>query len=112
MTTQMYAEKARLSVVDFTIDYTPDIDEVDPTDQLATSVWTVAGDLVIDDGTQFATKTATVWVSGGGNVGEVSRLTNIVTTVGGRTFHYVLLVKIVTFIPKDPADDPIEIPIL
>ena len=103
--TQRYAEKARLDLIDFSIDYTDEMAQSDPTDIITASVWTKEGNIVIEDGTLFTGTTSTVWVSGGGQVGEISRLHNVVTTNGGREFHYTLIVKMVTKQPQPPSED-------
>ena len=111
---QEYAEKAGAEVIDYVIDYTDDLAESDPVDDISTSSWVVVGNLVITDGTVYTTKKSTVWVSGGGRVGEVSRLTNTVTTVGGRTFIRTLLVKMVTKLARSEVQDLVtyEVPVI
>ena len=102
---QEYAEKAGLEVIDFTIDYTDDLAESDPADEIISSAWVKVGSIVIADGSQFTIATAIVWVSGGGRVGEVSRLTNTVVTTGGRTFIRTLLVKMVTKLARTEPEE-------
>lgn len=53
-------------------------------DTIATSAWTVTGGLVIDSQSHTTTST-TVWLSGG-TVG-LQRITNRITTAGGRTLE-------------------------
>jgi hypothetical protein len=103
---QEYAQKAGSELLDFIIDYTDDLSETYPVDDIITSSWTVVGsDLVIVDDTIFTWDTATVWVSGGGRVGDVHRLTNTVTTMAGRTFVRTLLVKMVLKYTKTEDED-------
>lgn len=106
---QVQAEKTPGDVCDFVIDYTTDLEAVAPNDTLATSSWVKVGNIVIDDDTGRDDTRAWVWVSGGGRVGEISRLVNTVTTVGGRQFVRTLIVKMVTALAKRPEDPIVEI---
>ena len=106
---QVQAEKTPGDVCDFVIDYTTDLQAVAPNDTIITSSWTKSGNIVIDDDTGRDDTRAWVWVSGGGRVGEISRLVNTVTTAGGRQFIRTLIVKMVTALAKLPEDPIVEI---
>jgi hypothetical protein len=67
-------------VLDYEIDWAMALD----TDTIQTSVWTVPAGFTINSQSHTAT-TATVWLSGG-NVG-VQKITNKITTAGGRTIE-------------------------
>lgn len=72
-------EKER-RVLDYTVDWTKWLDEVE--DTIATSTWIVPTGLTKVTETN-TTKLATVWLSGG-TVGTNYTVTNRITTVGGR----------------------------
>jgi hypothetical protein len=101
---QVRAEKAPGDVADYVIDYTKDLQQIAPNDTIQSSTWTSTGNIVIDDATGFDTLRAWVWVSGGGRIGEISRLTNTVVTVGGRTFVRVIIIKMVTALAQIPEE--------
>jgi hypothetical protein len=107
---QDFAEKLNAEIIDFTIDYTEDLAESSPGDTIVTSAWVVVGDLVIDDGSGYTDNTATVWVSGGGRNGNISRLTNTITTAGGRQIVRQLIVKMVNKLAYYEEEDPVTIP--
>jgi len=102
---QVRAEKAGGDVIDYVIDYTKDLQAVAPDDQIDSSSWAKVGNIVIVDGTGFDTLRTWVFCSGGGRVGEISRLTNTILTVGGRTFVRVIIVKIVTALAQIPEEE-------
>ena len=69
--------------LDFTRDWSDWLTAVG--DTIATSTWTVPDDLVIGtNGQTNDAMTATVWIKGG-TAGRIYRVTNRITTDGGRT---------------------------
>lgn len=81
---------------DEVLDYQVDWSERLGDDTIVTSAFTLeqAAGLTIDSQSN-ATKTATVWLSGGTN-GDTGWLLNRITTAGGRTFDEVIQVAIVS----------------
>ena len=76
------------AVLDYYVDWTRWLNG----DTIATSVWTVAAGLAVANDTHTTTA-ATVWLSGG-TVGETYKVTNRITTTGGRTEDRSFDVKI------------------
>lgn len=76
------------AVLDYYVDWTRWLNG----DTIATSVWTVAAGLTIANDTHTTTA-AIVWLSGG-TVSETYKVTNRITTTGGRTEDRSFDVKI------------------
>jgi hypothetical protein len=76
------------AVLDYYVDWTRWLNG----DTIATSVWTVTAGLTVANDTHTTTA-ATVWLSGG-TVGETYKVTNRITTTGGRTEDRSFDVKI------------------
>ncbi|MCC6362142.1 MAG: hypothetical protein IT165_01380 [Bryobacterales bacterium] len=76
------------AVLDYYVDWTRWLNG----DAIATSVWAVTAGLTVANDTHTTTA-ATVWLSGG-VVGETYRVTNRITTAGGRTEDRSFDVKI------------------
>lgn len=75
------------------LDYTLNWSDWLPTgDTISTSVWVANTGLTVADG-GHTTTTATVWVSGG-TVCKLYRVTNTITTAGGRTADKLLKIRI------------------
>lgn len=87
--------KRPAEVRDYSHDWTPFLGD----DSIATSVWTASGATLDSD--VFDDTTVTVWVSGG--TSGVARLTNTVTTVGGRTESETFTLRI------SQAEEPVSI---
>lgn len=78
---------------DATLDYQIDWgDWLVTGDSIVGSAWSVSG-ATIEDDTQFADTSATVWVSGG-TVGMPIYLTNTITTSEGRIDQRTLVVQV------------------
>lgn len=83
-------------VKDFGLDWTDRLTEGG--DELASSEWSILSTvtvppLVIQDGTQFTSQIATVWLTGG--LAETDyELLNRVTTLGGRTYDQTVLLRV------------------
>jgi len=76
------------AVLDYYVDWTRWLNG----DTIATSVWTVPAGLT-NANDSHTTTAATVWLSGG-TVGEAYKVTNRITTTGGRTEDRSFDVKI------------------
>lgn len=76
------------AVLDYYVDWTRWLNG----DTIATSVWAVTAGLTVANDTHTPTA-ATVWLSGG-VMGETYRVTNRITTAGGRTEDRSFDVKI------------------
>lgn len=70
------------SILDYTIDWSAWLAD-SGADTIASSTWVVAAGLTNNNATRTST-TATVWLSGG-TAGTTYRVTNRITTAGGRT---------------------------
>jgi hypothetical protein len=93
MTNQAYKDPDE--ILDYVMDYSREFAKSEPVDQIATSVWSVSPDtLDIDSEEVIGTDKARVWVSGGGKLHTSHRLTNRVTTIGGRTYDRTIKVTI------------------
>jgi hypothetical protein len=68
------------AVLDYSIDWTPWLPSGDT---IATSTWVAETGITIDSTANSTTKT-TVWLSGG-TAGTIYKVTNTITTAGGRT---------------------------
>lgn len=75
-----YWEKDPNAVKDYTLDWSAWL----AGDTISTSTWTVPAELTLASDTKTGT-TTTVWLSGGGAVGNFRKVTNRIVTVGGRT---------------------------
>ncbi|RLC02963.1 MAG: hypothetical protein DRH90_12465, partial [Deltaproteobacteria bacterium] len=87
-------------VLDYTIDYGGLLGLVDPVDTIVNSSWAIAQytsgiDLTIDSISNDSA-TATVWLSGGGKLNTYHRVTNHITTAGGRVHERSILIWIQT----------------
>jgi len=104
--TYIKAEKALTEDIDYFIDYTKTFALVDPVDSIAEdgSSWALTGDGTqgLDDFNEAITR---CWVSGGGRIGNVLRLTNTVLTVGGRTHVRLIVIKIVNRLAQLPVEE-------
>jgi hypothetical protein len=111
---QNYAVKMDQEIIDYSIDYSDDLEEIEPADTITGSTWTVspAIGLTITDGTQFTDTTTSVWVSGGGRNGSIYRLKNTATTAGGRSFVRVLVVKMANKLAYIEEEDAVTIPVV
>jgi len=82
-------------VWDYAIDYSALLDLSSPADQISTSAWSVLPTgLTIDSDSITAPDTAVVWVSAGGNLETVHKLTNHIVTVGGREIDRTIEITI------------------
>jgi len=84
------------SVLDYQIDYTTVMAASTPDDAIASSAWAMVGiesDLVIDSNS-FTDDIATVWLSGGGKLGSIYRLTNHIVCASGREYDRTIKVTI------------------
>ena len=75
-------------VLDYEHDWTPWLGG----DTIATSAWTPPDGITVDSDTHTDT-TATVWISGG-EAGKSYRITNHITTTGGRTVERSLPIRV------------------
>lgn len=90
----MAYEKRAAEVKDYQIDWSKKllVNGVDTGDAVSTSSWVVESGITKDSDTK-ATKTTTVWLSGG-TAGVEYTLTNRVVTTGGRTYEQSFVVTI------------------
>jgi len=72
------------AILDYSIDWINVLNSSNPADTISTSSWSNTGTLTIDSDSNTDTR-ATVWVSGG-TLNTLDKLTNEITTVGGRTY--------------------------
>lgn len=100
------AEKALGESFRFYIDYTADLTDVDPADSIASSTWTIDGDLV-EEAKGFDDTWSWIKVSGGTKIGTLHRLTNTVVTAQGDVIVRLLTVKIVNVHVKRPDEEDV-----
>lgn len=79
------------SVVDYAINWSAQLDAWGD-DTIDTSTWIVPDELVAEE-ESHTTTVATVWLSGG-TVGELHRITNRITTAGGRTDDQSFMLRV------------------
>lgn len=79
------------AVLDYAIEWA---EWLPPGDTLTGSTWTAETGIDITDDTQFSQTRAVVWLSGG-TAGTKYRVTNHVTTSGGRQDERTLLIQVV-----------------
>lgn len=101
------AEKALGEAFRFYIDYTDDLEAVDPIDTIASSSWTIDG-TVVEDAEGFTDTHSWIKVSGGTKIGTLHRLTNSVITAQGDLIVRLLTVKIVNIHVKRPVEEDVE----
>jgi len=100
-TIQFFTEKGPEESLDYTIDYTELLALVTPADTIITSDWTAEGEGTIDRA-DFTTEMTTIWLTGGGRIGDVTRLYNVTTTAGGRTHRRLIKIKMVNRLAEPP----------
>jgi len=109
--TYIRAEKALGEDLDYFITYAKTFALVSPADSISTpgdSTWALVGSGTL--GATGVTGDIThAWVSGGGRIGNILRLTNTVVTAGGRTHVRLIVIKIVNRLAVVPADDLVTI---
>lgn len=98
------AEKGPAEILDYFIDYTKTFALVDPADSIATTSWalTGGGTLGTDDYSGNITR-AFVEPHVDDKIGMVLRLTNTITTAGGRTHVRLIIIKIVNKLAAIPT---------
>jgi len=101
--THIKAEKGLDEEVDFSISYTKLFALVDPVDVISTSTWSIIGAGGVLGAMTATGDVATAWVSGGGRIGNVLRLTNTIVTAGGRTHTRLIIIKVVNRLALVPA---------
>lgn len=79
------------AVLDYTVDWEDWLEDI--ADTISASDWIVASGIT-EDSDSNTTTTATVWLSGGVE-GSSYRVTNRITTVGGRTQDASIFIEIV-----------------
>lgn len=77
------------AVLDYSIDWSAWLG----TDTIATSTWTDATAGITVNSNSFTTTATKVWLSGG-TAGQQYRLTNRITTAGGRTDDRTIVVQV------------------
>lgn len=92
----------------FRIDYTDDLAQVDPADTITGSTWAIDDAGMTETASSFTDKVTSIRVSGGTRIGNLFRLTNTVTTVGGDTLVRLLTVKIANLHVKRPDEEDVE----
>jgi len=83
--------------LDYTIDYSILFAESDPDDQIVSSTWAITSlgtGLVIDSSTILDFNKAVVWVSAGGVLGTIHKLTNHVICVSTREYERTIRITI------------------
>lgn len=89
------AQKDPAELLDFTIDFTPDLNASEPLDVINGNEWRIEGrdqNLTIVT-TDTTSTTCTVWLSGGSKSSDRYRAICRATTVGGRTFEASILIE-------------------
>jgi len=95
MTDKFEDVKDPTDVWDYAIDYSALLDLSSPADQINTSAWSVTpSGLTIDSDSIVLPDTAVVWVSGGGNLETIHKLTNHIVTIGGREIDRTIEITI------------------
>lgn len=85
-------------VLDYTIDWSSILDASDPADTIVASTWIVEqypnGAALSIDSESEATPFTTVWLSAGGILNTIHKVTNHVTTAGGRQYERTIKIWI------------------
>lgn len=81
------------AVLDYTVDWTEYLSSTSPMDTISTSAWIVPTGIT-ETTSDNSTLRATVWLSGG-TLGQRYKITNRITTAGGRTDDRTITIVIV-----------------
>lgn len=85
----MWPAKNSNEILDYKINWTDALD----VDTIAFSTWSTGDASLIVAASSFTQKTAVVWLSGG-TPGTTDRVSNTITTAGGRTFQLYVTLQI------------------